>query len=336
MFELSSTQYIPLLSDAAAVVVVDDDVTCSSSSPDSISSSNVNSRNNVNTLSSSPPSYRANNVNSALSSSPYNVSSSSSSSDDSAYYGSPPRTPDNVPLCNITYHPTSTPNRLPRELQDLPVSPVDPSYPLHEPYPTPKYCPGYLENLQNKIMRRKGSVRSDKEKSTLSYLKCLSREERYEEMFVILENFSFSVTNHRWLQTLWLRGHYTREAARLGRGLAPADRTRIKRQFPFPTAITSPQLDIEDHRYSKDFLKVFYGINEYPSPGEKMMLSVRCKMTYHQVNSWFKNRRARDREALAVCGTEFLPPASPQSPEQLDETLDLMMDIIKRDPDCII
>ena len=269
-----------------------------------------------------------------------------SSSDDSAYFGSPPVTPtefSDTPSCTLTYHPTSylpapaenaaSQASLPRDLMDFyPANfSVDPSYPLNSPYPaaasypgsTPYSHPAYLENLQNKIMRRKGSSRSDKEKSTLNYLKTLAREERFEEMFVIITNFVFSKKNHSWLQTLWLRGHYAREMERLGRALQPADRLRLRRLQPFPSSISEPD-DYESQRVAKDFLKVFYGINEYPSPGQKMMLSARCKMTYHQVNSWFKNRRARDREQ---------PEQIKVSPEQLDDTLDLLMVIIEADKD---
>ena len=282
------------------------------------------------------------------------------SSDDSAYFGSPPPTPgDNttftdVPSINLAYHPTaqfkpddlpkttyqpSYPNSanpttfpiLPNDLMDFyPANyQVDPKYPLNQPYTqqseTPYTHPAYLENLKNKIMRRKGSARCDKEKSTLNYLKTLAREEQYEEMFVIISNFQFSERNHSWLQTLWLRGHYARETQRLGRPLNPADRLRLRRLQPFPQTISQPD-DYESQKFAKDFLKVFYGINEYPSPGQKMMLSTRCRMTYHQVNSWFKNRRARDREA---------PELVKVSPQQLDETLDILMNIIKSDEEVI-
>lgn len=276
-----------------------------------------------------------------------------SSSDDSAYFGSPPPTPgdkstftETVPSVNLAYHPT--PNlsvesmisppppmnplpfpTLPQDLMDFfPAQyKVDPSYPLNQPYPSQapaKYThPAYLENLQNKIMRRKGSARCDKEKSTLNYLKTLAREEQYEEMFVIISNFNFSEKNHSWLQTLWLRGHYSRETQRLGRPLNPADRLRLRRQQPFPKSISQSD-DYESQKFAKDFLKVFYGINEYPSPGQKMMLSAKCRLTYHQVNSWFKNRRARDREQ---------PEQVKVSPHQLNETLDILMNIIDEDKD---
>ena len=209
---------------------------------------------------------------------------------------------------------------------------VDPAYPLDQPYPHQTEVKSrynnsaYLDNLQNKIMRRKGSARCDKETSTLNYLKTLAREEKYEEMFLIISNFSFSEKNHSWLQTLWLRGHYARETQRLGRPLNPTDRLRLRRIQPFPQTISQPD-DYESQRFAKDFLKVFYGINEYPSPGQKMMLSTRCKMTYHQVNSWFKNRRARDREQ---------PEEVKVSPQQLDETLDILMDIVKSDKDIVL
>ena len=72
---------------------------------------------------------------------------------------------------------------------------------------------------------------------------------------------------------------------------------------------------------------MFYGINDYPTPGQKMILSSHCKMTYHQVNSWFKNRRARDREA---------PELVNETPEQLDETLDILMGIIAADNDVAV
>ena len=290
-----------------------------------------------------------------------------SSSDDSAYFGSPPPTPGDrgtfteVPSVTLAYHPvpalqSNLPNPglqlkqppytnsttpatfppLPTDLMEFfPANyQVDPTYPLNQPYPhhsnphhgnpkTPYNHPAYLENLQNKIMRRKGSARCDKEKSTLNYLKTLAREEQYEEMFVIISNFNFSEKNHSWLQTLWLRGHYARETQRLGRPLNPADRLRLRRLQPFPQSISLPD-DYESQRCAKDFLKVFYAINEYPSPGQKMMLSARCRMTYHQVNSWFKNRRARDREQ---------PEQVKVSPQQLNETLDLMMNIIESDKD---
>ena len=213
---------------------------------------------------------------------------------------------------------------LPPDLMDLYPSNFnpDPSYPLLTPYPDqrPDYNhPSYLENLQNKIMRRKGACRADKEKATLNYLKYLARQEQYSEMFVIISNFAFSQKNHSWLQTLWLRGIYAQEAKAQGRPLGPSERARLRRSNPFPRTISS---DVESQRCGKDFLKIFYEINEYPSPGEKMMLSARCNMTYHQVNSWFKNRRARD-------STEQLT----TSTETLSETLDLLMEVIRNDKD---
>ena len=215
---------------------------------------------------------------------------------------------------------------LPPDLMDLYPAHFnpDPSYPLLAPYPDqrPDYNhPSYLDNLQNRIMRRKGAGRADKEKATLNYLKSLAREEQYSEMFVIISNFSFSQKNHSWIQTLWLRGIYAQGAKTQGRPLGPSERARLRRSNPFPHTISS---DVESQRCGKDFLKIFYGINEYPSPEEKIMLSARCNMPYHKVNNWFRNQRARDQD-----GTEQLT----TSTDTLSETLDLMMEVIRNDKD---
>ena len=276
---------------------------------------------------SSTPYTTLNDINSYSDSSDLSLISPTYSSDDSAYFGSP-KSPItaltsfsfdiNQPTSSITPQYSWTPQFTSETLEER----IDQSAQAAKTFPNYDYThPTYLENLQNKIMRRKGAQGTNKEQSTLNYLKSLSREERYNEVFLIISNFSFTKNNHSWLQTLWLRGHYAQETHSLGRPLLPADRLRLRRCHPFPSTITEPD-DYESQVYAKGFLKAFYSINEYPTPEDKKLLSKRCSLTYHQVNSWFKNRRARDREPTTTVK---------RSQREIDATLDALFELIDRE-----
>ena len=89
--------------------------------------------------------------------------------------------------------------------------------------------------------------------------------------------------------------------------------------FPFPSSITNHD-DYDVQKFAKDFLKTYYTVVKYPKPGEKEMLSEQCQMTYHQVNSWFKNRRARDRDHPHEIPT--------YDPAEAEDTLDLLRDML--------
>ena len=227
-----------------------------------------------------------------------------------------PRLPQPIAPQHLSHEAPLRPEESPcnsTHLTNIPISPQS------QFYGNRGHISAYLENLENKIMRRRGSVRQDREKSIINYLKALSREDKYDEVFIILTNFKFSRSNHSWLQTVWLRGHYNRESVRLNRPLNPSDRARVRKMFPFPSSITNHD-DYDVQKFAKDFLKTYYTVVKYPKPGEKEMLSEQCQMTYHQVNSWFKNRRARDRDH---------PPEIPTyDPAEAEDTLDLLRDML--------
>lgn len=119
---------------------------------------------------------------------------------------------------------------------------------------------------------------------------------RYQEMYSILENHSFSPSNHTFLQDLWYKARYTEAEKARGRSLGAVDKYRIRRKYPLPRTIWDGEETVYCFKErSRNALKDMYNQNRYPSPAEKRNLAKITGLSLTQVSNWFKNRRQRDR-----------------------------------------
>lgn len=119
---------------------------------------------------------------------------------------------------------------------------------------------------------------------------------RYQELYSLLENHSFSTTNHSFLQDLWYKARYTEAEKARGRPLGAVDKYRIRRKYPLPRTIWDGEETVYCFKErSRNALKDLYNQNRYPSPAEKRNLAKITGLSLTQVSNWFKNRRQRDR-----------------------------------------
>ncbi|KAM9842411.1 homeobox protein SIX4a [Aulostomus maculatus] len=119
---------------------------------------------------------------------------------------------------------------------------------------------------------------------------------RYQELYSILENHSFSPSNHTFLQDLWYKARYTEAEKARGRPLGAVDKYRIRRKYPLPRTIWDGEETVYCFKErSRNALKDLYNQNRYPSPAEKRNLAKITGLSLTQVSNWFKNRRQRDR-----------------------------------------
>ncbi|XP_056283161.1 homeobox protein SIX4a [Pseudoliparis swirei] len=119
---------------------------------------------------------------------------------------------------------------------------------------------------------------------------------RYQELYSILENHSFSPSNHTFLQELWYKARYTEAEKARGRPLGAVDKYRIRRKYPLPRTIWDGEETVYCFKErSRNALKDLYNHNRYPSPAEKRNLAKITGLSLTQVSNWFKNRRQRDR-----------------------------------------
>ncbi|XP_062253259.1 homeobox protein SIX4a [Platichthys flesus] len=119
---------------------------------------------------------------------------------------------------------------------------------------------------------------------------------RYQELYSILENHSFSTSNHTSLQELWYKARYTEAEKARGRPLGAVDKYRIRRKYPLPRTIWDGEETVYCFKErSRNALKDLYTQNRYPSPAEKRNLAKITGLSLTQVSNWFKNRRQRDR-----------------------------------------
>ncbi|XP_056151705.1 homeobox protein SIX4a [Lampris incognitus] len=119
---------------------------------------------------------------------------------------------------------------------------------------------------------------------------------RYQELYSILENHSFSPSNHSSLQELWYKARYTEAEKARGRPLGAVDKYRLRRKYPLPRTIWDGEETVYCFKErSRNALKDLYKQNRYPSPAEKRNLAKITGLSLTQVSNWFKNRRQRDR-----------------------------------------
>uniref|UniRef100_A0AAY4AY08 Homeobox domain-containing protein n=1 Tax=Denticeps clupeoides TaxID=299321 RepID=A0AAY4AY08_9TELE len=119
---------------------------------------------------------------------------------------------------------------------------------------------------------------------------------RYQELYCILENHSFSPSNHPALQDMWYKARYTEAEKARGRPLGAVDKYRLRRKYPLPRTIWDGEETVYCFKErSRNALKDMYKRNRYPSPAEKRNLAKITGLSLTQVSNWFKNRRQRDR-----------------------------------------
>ncbi|CAK8690055.1 unnamed protein product [Clavelina lepadiformis] len=122
------------------------------------------------------------------------------------------------------------------------------------------------------------------------------KQQRFQELYQILQNHTFEVSNHKLLQNMWYSAHYTEAERARGRPLGAVDKYRIRRKHVLPRTIW----DGEEMVYcfkerSRNALKDCYKRNKYPTPDDKKHLAKITGLSILQVSNWFKNRRQRDR-----------------------------------------
>ncbi|XP_026089480.1 homeobox protein SIX4-like [Carassius auratus] len=119
---------------------------------------------------------------------------------------------------------------------------------------------------------------------------------RYQELYCILENHSFSPSNHSSLQDMWYKARYNEAEKARGRPLGAVDKYRLRRKYPLPRTIWDGEETVYCFKErSRNALKDMYKRNRYPSPAEKRNLAKMTGLSLTQVSNWFKNRRQRDR-----------------------------------------
>ncbi|XP_051951531.1 homeobox protein SIX4b [Xyrauchen texanus] len=119
---------------------------------------------------------------------------------------------------------------------------------------------------------------------------------RFQELYCILENHSFSPSNHPSLQDMWYKARYTEAEKARGRPLGAVDKYRLRRKYPLPRTIWDGEETVYCFKErSRNALKDMYKRNRYPSPAEKRNLAKITGLSLTQVSNWFKNRRQRDR-----------------------------------------
>ncbi|KTF82203.1 hypothetical protein cypCar_00015849 [Cyprinus carpio] len=119
---------------------------------------------------------------------------------------------------------------------------------------------------------------------------------RYQELYCILENHSFSPSNHSSLQDMWYKARYIEAEKARGRPLGAVDKYRLRRKYPLPRTIWDGEETVYCFKErSRNALKDMYKRNRYPSPAEKRNLAKMTGLSLTQVSNWFKNRRQRDR-----------------------------------------
>ncbi|XP_051511727.1 homeobox protein SIX4-like [Myxocyprinus asiaticus] len=119
---------------------------------------------------------------------------------------------------------------------------------------------------------------------------------RFHELYCILENHSFSPSNHPSLQEMWYKARYTEAEKARGRPLGAVDKYRLRRKYPLPRTIWDGEETVYCFKErSRNALKDMYKRNRYPSPAEKRNLAKITGLSLTQVSNWFKNRRQRDR-----------------------------------------
>ena len=125
-------------------------------------------------------------------------------------------------------------------------------------------------------------------------------QNNYRELYSIIESHRFDRNSHPILQKLWLDAHYVEAERARGRPLGPVDKYRVRKKYPLPSTIWDGEN--KSHCFkerTRTLLRESYLQEPYPCPQRKRQLAEATGLTPVQVGNWFKNRRQRDRAAVA-------------------------------------
>jgi hypothetical protein len=82
--------------------------------------------------------------------------------------------------------------------------------------------------------------------------------------------------------------------------LGPVDKYRVRKKFPMPGAVWDGEHQTHCFRErTRSLLREWYLQDPYPDPSRKGELAQATGLAPTQVGNWFKNRRQRDRSAVA-------------------------------------
>ena len=121
-------------------------------------------------------------------------------------------------------------------------------------------------------------------------------ENRYQELYNIIETNEFAQKHHSQLQDLWYQAHYKEAEGVRGRALGAVDRYRLRQKLPLPRTIWDGEETFHFFKEkSRNALKEMYKLNRFPGLDEKKALAKKTGLTLKQVSNWFKNQRERDK-----------------------------------------
>ena len=121
-------------------------------------------------------------------------------------------------------------------------------------------------------------------------------ENRYQELYNIIETNEFAQKHHSQLQDLWYQAHYKEAEGVRGRALGAVDRYRLRQKLPLPRTIWDGEETFHFFKEkSRNALKEMYKLNRFPGLDERKALAKKIGLTLKQVSSWFKNRRGREK-----------------------------------------
>ena len=121
-------------------------------------------------------------------------------------------------------------------------------------------------------------------------------ENRYQELYNIIENHEFAQKYHPQLQDMWYQVHYKEAEGVRGRALGAVDKYRLRQKFPLPRTIWDGEEIVNCIKEkSRNALKETYKHKRCPTLDEKKALAKKTGLTLKQVSNWFKNQRAREK-----------------------------------------
>ena len=133
----------------------------------------------------------------------------------------------------------------------------------------------------------------------LSLCEMLNLSEQFTDLFNLIRNNEFPVSQHKRLQEMWHQAHYRLAERDKCKSLNPVDKHRIRKKFPLPPSIWDGQVhqrSFEEH--SRRLLKEQYRKCPLLSHSEKLALAAETGLSFEQIKNWFKNKRQRDRNKI--------------------------------------
>ena len=115
-------------------------------------------------------------------------------------------------------------------------------------------------------------------------------ENRYQELYNIIETHEFAQKYHLQLQDIWYQAHYKEAEGVRGRALGAVDKYRLRQKFPLPRTIV-----YHFKEKLRNSLKEAYKLNRCPTLDERKALAKKTGLTLKQVSNWFKNQLEREK-----------------------------------------